>query len=251
MTQMSWSVRHWFNPVVEYLGGRAGWLGPLYVPTDQEEVDEQHAKVSRLHTQLTMQLEDERARRRRLERRIQREWQDGRRGDAHESARELRRARVDASRLTRQREFISAVRTKIEHARAGSTAEDALVWLVEYSARRARHPEAMAHTLAQLSRLESIDSMSKEQMEEWFEESETADREDAVAGGDDETHITEILVELKCLRGIESAPTLVETSTPPPNDRPGHGNGPREPPLRERAGATVAGEMMAVKEAHE
>ena len=239
---MTSSPQQWFNPVVELFGGRSGWLGRFYVPSLQEQADERHRQLERRH----FQLEDEQARKagdnRALERRIKRMWKDGRKPEARQAVKDLRRGRVEYARIGRQKANVAAVKGKIDQLRHGTATEDALEFYVVSMADRmaSTHPERFARVLERCSRLQGLQEMTDDMIDEFFADEEEAERHrDADDDVDEESAVNEVLVELGLVRGIDSAPTLKEVasigaSTDKNDDGRGSGGGGSSsgPPIR-------------------
>lgn len=217
----------WFNPVVLFFGGRTGWLGPLYSPTILEQADERHRELERRRLRLDLEQQQQSKELKKIEARIKRQWKAGRTAEARQAIADLRRARVDYSRLGHQRANVAAVAAKIQQLRSGTATEDALEFYVRAMSERmaTAHPQRFAHVLARCAQLKDMSGMTGEMLDEFFADEEQEERDrDGDAEKDEEAIVTAILVELKLVQGIEQAPSLAVVSELPPPSGPGGGS---------------------------
>ena len=205
-------MRNW---VLEKVGGgRDGWLGRrFYVPSIQEQADARHLELERRRLRLELEQEEKASENRKLERRIKRLWADDRKTEARQAVHDLRRGRVEYTRVGRQKANVAAVTSKIDALRHGTATEDALeFYVVAMSERMASaHPERFAHVLERCSRLQSMSDMTSEMLDEFFADEEQAERDRSVDDElDEDAVVNEVLVELKIIQGIDAAPSLLE-----------------------------------------
>jgi len=204
-------MRNW---VIEKVGGgRDGWLGRFYVPSIQEQADARHLELERRRLRLELEQEEKASENRKLERRIKRLWADDRKTEARQAVHDLRRGRVEYTRVGRQKANVAAVTSKIDALRHGTATEDALeFYVVAMSERMASaHPERFAHVLERCSRLQSMSDMTSEMLDEFFADEEQAERDRSVDDElDEDAVVNEVLVELKIIQGIDAAPSLKE-----------------------------------------
>lgn len=179
----------------------------------QEQADTQYMELERRRLRLEMDQLDKERSLRGLERRIKNHWAAGRKLEARQAVTDLRRERVEYSRIGRQRANVAAVTSKISALRSGTATEDALEFYTHAMAERlaTTNPMQFARVLERCERLASQQAMTDEMLEEFFAEEEEADRERGdTEGVDEDALVTEVLVELGCLKGMEHAPHLVE-----------------------------------------
>ena len=224
------------------LGGREGWLGRhFFVPSIQEQADARHLELERRRLRLELDQEEKARANRQLEKRIKRLWAEDRKPEARQAVHDLRRGRVEYTRIGRQKANVAAVTNKIDQLRHGTATEDALEFYVVAMADRmaTTHPERFAHVLERCSRLQSMHEMTSEMLDEFFADEEQAERErEADDECDEDAVVNDVLIELKIIRGIDSAPSLKEVdgaiaaASSDKNDGDGGGGAGAAPMLR-------------------
>ena len=205
----SWN-RHWFNPVVNYLGGPRGWFGLLYVPTLEDEAAARARTLDRRLVRLEADIEERRRQETALERRIKRLWAANRQPRARDAVRDLRRARVSLGLLSAQRRTIEAMRTTVEGVGAAADLEATMAWFVSAMERANANPRAAEAMLGRYLRVQEKREAVGETFAAQFAEEEEAFRAaDEDADLDEEALVTNVLVELGCLQTMAAAPSLV------------------------------------------
>lgn len=197
------------------------------MPTVKEQADERYRALEARKMRLEMDQEDKARSMKKTENRIKRLWAADKKLEARQAVHDLRRDRVEYTRIGRLKANVAAVSSKINELRAGTATEEALEFYVTsmYERLETTHPERFQHVLREVDRVQSMQSMTTDMLDEFFADEEQADRErDDVDDVTADDAVTAVLIELGCLRDLSNAPSIIEVGAPPSSPG-GNGNG--------------------------
>lgn len=192
-------------------GGREGCLGAFYAPTPQELLREEHRRLLRLVRASDRDLAKEAVNLQTLQKRIVADaaasrWEVARRG-----AIELHRSRLTYDRLGTQKDNILRVADRIKGQLSAVSIDQSLVLLVRVMSARLQlmSPDRFARVMARYEALKEKESMTEQQMRDFFGSEDDVETE-KISAGSDEKRVALIFAEL----GVRDLGPPVPTATP-------------------------------------